>query len=83
MIEQRPLRPLHGDSTLSRTKLAVFEKMASTTLIQSLSPGQEHSLKARPDGLMLDGHHRVYVLRARGTNVDSLPREIMQPEGSP
>lgn len=26
---------------------------------------------------MLDGHHRVYVLRMRGEDVDALPREIV------
>jgi hypothetical protein len=28
---------------------------------------------------MLDGHHRVYVLRTRGEDVDALPREIVDP----
>ena len=25
---------------------------------------------------MLDGHHRIYLLRKRGVDVDALPREI-------
>jgi hypothetical protein len=25
---------------------------------------------------MLEGHHRIHVLRARGVDVDDLPREI-------
>jgi len=29
---------------------------------------------------MLDGHHRVYVLRSRGEDVDILPREIVSKE---
>ncbi len=28
---------------------------------------------------MLDGHHRVQVLRSRNENVDALPREVVQP----
>jgi hypothetical protein len=26
---------------------------------------------------MLDGHHRIYVLRLRKENIDALPREIL------
>jgi hypothetical protein len=37
-----------------------------------------YCLKARPDGTILDGHHRVHVLRTRGENVDALPREILE-----
>jgi hypothetical protein len=74
-----PLKPLHPESSLSSVKLAVFEKFATEKLIQSLAPGQEHCLKTRPDGTMLDGHHRVHVLRGRSENVDALPREVIKP----
>jgi hypothetical protein len=72
-----PLKPLHSDLTFSRAKLAIFERHTAEELRVSLQPGQEHCLKTRPDGTMLDGHHRVYVIRARGENVDSLPREVI------
>lgn len=71
------LKPLHDDTTLSRTKLAAFERMDSHEIRKSLEPGQECCLKTRVDGTMLDGHHRVYVLRGRGFDVNSLPREIL------
>lgn len=71
----RPLRPLH--SSLIQSKLDVFCKMSTDELKNSLAPGQPNSLKARPDGTMLDGHHRIHVLRTRGVNVDSLPREVV------
>jgi hypothetical protein len=80
MNEQPPLKPLHPDASLSRPKLAVFEKLSTGKLKESLTPGQEHCLKARPDGTMLDGHHRVHVLRRRGEDVDALPREVMERE---
>jgi hypothetical protein len=35
------------------------------------------ALKTRTDGTMLDGHHRIAVLRARGFAVDALPREVI------
>jgi hypothetical protein len=29
------------------------------------------------DGTILDGHHRIKILKSRGVNVDVLPREII------
>jgi hypothetical protein len=51
--------------------------MTTEHLKETLMPGQRDCLKARPDGTVLDGHHRVYVLRTRGVEVDRLPREII------
>jgi hypothetical protein len=51
--------------------------MSTEALVNSLVPGQPGALKARPDGTMLDGHHRVHILRVRGLDVDALPREIV------
>ena len=78
MSDQPPLKPLHPESSLNRVKLAVFERFPTEKPKQSLEPGQEHCLKARPDGIILDGHHRLHVLRSRDENVDVLPREIIQ-----
>jgi hypothetical protein len=71
----KPLKPLHLN--LIQSKVDVFTKMKTDELKRTLASGQPHSLKARPDGTMLDGHHRVHVLRSRGEDVDSLPREIV------
>ena len=76
MSGRPPLKPLHAE--LVGSKLAVFEKLSSDVLKKSLAPGNEHSLKTRPDGTMLDGHHRVHVLRERGEDVDALPREVIE-----
>jgi len=76
-----PLKPLHPESSLSPVKLERMELEATEALLQSLLPGQEHSLKARPDGTVLEGHHRLHVLRGRGVDVDALPREIVVKEG--
>jgi hypothetical protein len=83
MSDYPPLKPLHPESSLSPGKLATLEKFATEKLIQSLAPGQEHCLKTRPDGTMLDGHHRVHVLRGRNENVDALPREVIRPVPDP
>jgi len=78
-----PLKSLHPDTTLIQSKLDAFHKVPSDVLKRSLATGQPHCLKARSDGTMLDGHHRIYVLRSRGEDVDSLPREIVpkEPQG--
>jgi hypothetical protein len=73
-----PLKFLHAESFLSQAKLAVMEKAATEALIISLVPGHPNCLKTRPDGTILDGHHRIHVLRKRGIEVDTLPREIVE-----
>jgi len=76
---------LHPDHSLLPLKLATYSKLSDNQLIDSLKPGQPGSLKARPDGTMIDGHHRIKILRDRGVDVDSLPREIVpkDPIGDP
>ena len=76
------LKPLHPDSSLSPAKLGEMERRATEVLQNSLLPGLKDSLKTRPDGTRLDGHHRIYILRRRGVDVDALPREIIVKEGA-
>jgi len=77
-----PLTALHPDSYLSPAKLAKMSRLSTEALTQSLLPGQRDSLKARADGTILDGHHRIHILRQRGVEVDCLPREIVEKEDS-
>ena len=74
---QPPLEALHADSTLIPSKLRIIDTLSTEELMESLEPGKKDSLKARPNGKMLDGHHRIKILRNRGVDVDSLPREII------
>lgn len=76
-MNQQPLKPLHSDKALIQIKLEQYDKLTTPELIDSLRPGQPGSLKARPEGTMLDGHHRVSILRTRGVDVDALPREVI------
>ena len=75
-----PLKSLHPDTSLIQSELDSFHKIPSDELKKGLAPGQPHCLKTRPDGTMLDGHHRIHVLRSRGEDVDSLPREVVTKE---
>jgi hypothetical protein len=75
-----PLRPLHSDASLNLAKLLEMERRTTDVLQNSLLPGKKDCLKTRPDGTILDGHHRIYILRKRGVDVDVLPREIVVKE---
>jgi ParB-like chromosome segregation protein Spo0J len=71
------LKPLHPDSSLSPAKLDQIGRVPTEILLHSLKPGQKDCLKTRPDGTILDGHHRIKILRSRGVDVDALPRETI------
>lgn len=72
-----PLKPLHPDASMSEAKLAQLNRIPTEIIEQFLRPGMKDSLKARPDGTIMDGHHRIKVLRSRGVDVDALPRDII------
>jgi hypothetical protein len=72
-----PLKSLHPDSSINPVKLAKLEGLSTETLLASLLPEQEGCLKTRPEGTILDGHHRIHVLRQRGVDVDRLPRQVV------
>ena len=65
------------DESLLIGKLEKFRRLPTETIIESLKPDQTGALKARLDGTILDGHHRLKVLRERDFDVDALPREIV------
>lgn len=79
-MSEPPLRFLHSEASLSQVKLEWFRKIATAQIIDSLQPGQPGALKTRPDGTVLEGHHRLVVLRERGVKIDNLPRELVSHE---
>jgi len=74
------LKPLHTETSLIQSKLDYFSRLSTDELKFSLQVGKRDSLKARSDGTILDGHHRIAILRSRGVEVDVLPREIISKE---
>ena len=76
-MKNPPLQQLHDTSLLNQTKLKQYARLTTAELIQSLAPGEPGSLKVRGDGTILDGHHRIALLRHRGIDVDQLPREVL------
>jgi ParB-like chromosome segregation protein Spo0J len=81
-MKQPPLQSLHPEGSLSSAKLLQYSKLSTQELIDSLQPGQPGALKVRPDGTVIDGHHRLKILYDRGIDIDALPREIL-PKESP
>lgn len=75
--EHPPLKAIHPDSSLNAGKLAKMERLSTEELLASLVPGLRDCLKTRPDGTILDGHHRIHVLRKRGVDVDHLLRDVV------
>lgn len=69
--ERPPLRPIHKD-TYSEATLESYRKLSNEEIVEAL---RRRPLKVKADGTMMDGHHRVKVLRERGYDVESLPRE--------
>lgn len=76
------LKSLHDRGSLSQAKIEQYRKISTEDLVESLEPGRPGSLKVRQDGTVIDGHHRLEVLRDRGVDIDALPREII-PRDSP
>jgi hypothetical protein len=76
-VKQPRLRPLHPEASMSEPKLAAFWRLTSDEILESLRPGGPGALKVKPDGTVMDGHHRLHVLRERGIDVDALPREAL------
>jgi hypothetical protein len=72
-----PLIPLHLESSLNTAKLEQMERLSTEALRISLLPGSQGCLKTRPDGTILDGHHRIHILRQRGVDVDGFPRDVI------
>jgi hypothetical protein len=61
-------------------KLDLFRRLSTKEIKSSLAPGQPGSLKTRPDGTVLDGHHRLTVLIERGEDINEIDREIIEKE---
>jgi hypothetical protein len=78
--KQPRLQFLHSENALNSVKLAQFRRLSTEVIKSSLHPGQTGSLKVRPDGTVLDGHHRLSILLERDEDIDSLPRAIMEKE---
>jgi hypothetical protein len=73
-----PLRRIHSDQTLTsgsnRYDYEALQQLSTQDIVNSLRPGAQEPLTVRPDGTIVDGNTRVYILEQRGYDVNSLPR---------
>lgn len=82
MSDQPPLQPIHSLPLLRspryRSNYEYWLAQPTDAIVASLRPGHEESLKARPDGRVVQGNTRVTILVERGYDVNSLPREVLE-----
>ena len=76
-MQQPHLTFLHPEGSLSHAKMVQYSTLSTQELIDSLQPGQPGALKVRPDGTVIDGHHRLKILDDQGVDIHALPREIL------
>ncbi|MEU6960357.1 polymorphic toxin-type HINT domain-containing protein [Streptomyces chrestomyceticus] len=69
-----PLILLHSDS-LDKSSLDFWHKQKTEDIIASLQPKAREPLIVKPDGTIMNGNTRITVLKSRGYDIDSLPRE--------
>ncbi len=75
-----PLRPIHANTVYAggsaKRSLEYWRSQDVPEILESLLPGQPESLRTKDDGRIMNGNTRIKVLKERGIDVDSLPREI-------
>ena len=72
-----PLRSRHRNATSDPTHLSsstYWLSRSTRQIVDSLAPGQLDPLTVKEDGLVMNGHLRISVLRGRGVRIDTLPR---------
>lgn len=73
-----PLRPLHATSSLVPSKMELLRAVSTEDLVSSLRPSGPAPLVVKPNGLVINGNHRVAVLMERGVDVNALPRAELE-----
>ena len=72
--DRRPLRLMHGEDLITRgPTFAYWERQSTDDIVDSLRPGEKEPLVVDEHGTVWQGNTRVFVLRWRGSDVDSLP----------
>jgi hypothetical protein len=76
-MENPPLRPLHLNSVLSRAKLNHYAGLTTEGFDTFTSARTNRRSQSTSRWTVIDGHHRIAVLRDRGIGVNELPREVL------
>jgi hypothetical protein len=59
------------------TTLYLSKKPPTTTILQSLQPGNIEAPNVKSDGRIMNGNTRIKILEERGVGVNSLSREML------
>ena len=68
----KKLIPLHPDSSLSKATLDSIRKMDTDDIVKSLKRDGLQPMRVKPDGRVMNGNHRLKVLKERGFDTDTL-----------
>lgn len=75
------LKHAHAEETIrANPSYSYWLTQTTEVIVAPLQPGTRMPLTVKPDGTILDGNTRVWVLRQRGYDVDSLPRVTYVPQ---
>ncbi|MGH8467797.1 MAG: RHS repeat domain-containing protein [Gammaproteobacteria bacterium] len=78
-----PLERVHSNETIlsgsNRPSYDYWNSKSTNEIVESLRPGMEGPLRATPDGRAFNGNVRCMILEQRGFDINSLPREIIEP----
>ena len=75
-----PLKVLHPEEAITSTaSYAHWKDRPTGEIVDSLRPDSVEPLIVKGDGTIMNGNTRAYILRERGHDVDSLPREPYTP----
>uniref|UniRef100_UPI0005188AE9 polymorphic toxin-type HINT domain-containing protein n=1 Tax=Streptomyces monomycini TaxID=371720 RepID=UPI0005188AE9 len=70
-----PLILIHTENSWSQASLDFWHKQSTDDIVTSLRPKADKALTTYPDGRVRNGNTRLKVLKSRGYDIDSLPRE--------
>jgi hypothetical protein len=77
------LRLIHDEATIrSNPSFDYWNDRSIEEIVRSLRPETAMPLIVRADGTILDGNTRVWILRLRGYDVESLPRSVYESQPS-
>ncbi len=75
------LKSIHSKETLTsgsnKYSYDHWSKQSTDDIVRSLKPGEHEALRIKPDGRIWNGNTRTTILRDRGFDINSLPREVL------
>ncbi len=72
LSKQVAMKFLHKE--FRQSSLEYLGKHSTDDILKSLLPGAKSPLIVKPDGTIMQGNHRIFILTQRGVNVNTLPR---------